>query len=112
MFKNYQDPITQGYWLLVDFGSCINNKCTEQEGEKRAGLAQNTEDLVSDPRSASWLPAQQRLHNEHCGVPITVSLFIHLVKLDCFTGQAIFLVSFTLKLMQSDKTSIAIQVIY
>jgi len=39
-------------------------------------------------------------------------LFIHLVKLDCFPGQAIFLVSFKVKLMQRDKTLIGIQVIY
>lgn len=30
VFKNNQDPKTQGYLLWVDFGSCINNKYTEQ----------------------------------------------------------------------------------
>lgn len=30
MFKNNQDPIIQSYLLSVDFGSCINNKYTEQ----------------------------------------------------------------------------------
>lgn len=65
MFKNKQDPVTQGYLLLADFRSCINNKCTEQDREKWAGPAQSTEDLVSDPKSASWLPAQQRVHHKH-----------------------------------------------
>ena len=77
VFKNNQDPTTQGYLLLVDFGSCTNNKCTEQDREKWAGLAQSTKDLVSDSKSASRLPAQERLHNEHCEAPITMSLVVY-----------------------------------
>lgn len=102
MFKNNQDPIAQGYLVLVDFDSCINNKYTEQARGKWVGPAQRRPGFCSQMspgfpyKTGSTMSAMEQLL-------LYPWLFIHLVKSDFFIGRMISLVSFGVKPTQSNK---------
>lgn len=96
--KKNQDPITQGYLVLVDFDSYNNNKYTEQAGGKWVGPAQRRPQMSLGflCKTGSTMSTMEQLL-------LYPWLFIHQVKSDFFIGWVISLASFRVKPTQSDK---------